>query len=155
MDSAGWLIKRGFAYWSGQDLFMTIKGRIYYDGLCRNPAVTESPAKWREEARSGLKIAAGRMGTVTVQSEIDRACIPKPSGPGTRATPESILDEMQRDMAARVKWSEKLGVSPAELEELGRKGLLGVCYECGDVGVLDNYGKGRRKKCRKCLNNDR
>ena len=155
MDSAGWLIKRGYAYWSGQDLFMTIEGRTYYEGLCLNPAVTESPAKWKEEARSGMKVAAGRMGTVTVQSEIDRACIPKPSGPGTRATPESILDGLQRDMAARVKWAEKLGVSPAELERYGMEGRLRVCCHCNEVGIHDRKGEGRfHSRCRKCRSNN-
>jgi len=130
-------------------------GREYYEGLCKNPAVTESPAKWKEEARSGMKVESGKVGTVTVQSEIDRACIPKPSGPGTRATPESILDGLQRDMAARVKWAEKLGVSPAELERYGMEGRLRVCNNCGNVGIFDRPGKGERKKCRRCLEGGR
>jgi len=161
-----WLVRRGYAYWgnSRSQLFMSeprfdsdnnripgpMTGREYYESLCRNPAVTESPAKWKEEARSGMKIEAGKVGTVTVQSEIDRACIPKPSGPGVRATPESILDGMQRDMAARVKWAEKLGVSPAELERYGMEGRIRMCSSCGEVGIFDRDRGGFQGACRKC-----
>jgi len=166
---ADWLVKRGYARWSGRTLYMTIPhfdaennrmpgpmtGQEYYEGLCSNAAVTASASAWIAEARDGLAVGSGRLGTITTRSKIQRACIPKPAAPKPPRTPESIMDGMQRDLAAAIRWAEKLGCSPAELEELGRKGLLGVCYECGDVGVLDNYGKGRRKKCRKCLEGSR
>lgn len=163
-----WLVRRGYAYWgegAGAKLYMTLPrydrddnrmpgpmtGREYFEGLCKNPAVTESAAAWKEEARSGMRVESGRIGTVTRQSDIDRAVIPKPAGPRTPKTPESILDRMQRDMAATVRWAERLGVTPDELHALGMEGRIKTCNGCGEVGIFDRHSRdGVQSRCRKC-----
>ena len=165
--AADWLVKHGYARWSGlsgRTLYMTIPhydaennripgpetGLERYEALCRNPAVTASPTAWKEEARSGLAVGSGKLGTVTTRSTIDRACIPKPAGPGTRKTPEDMVDEMQRDMAAQARWCDKLGVTPDELRELGREGRIRMCPACESVGIFDRDRGGWQGKCRKC-----
>ncbi len=150
MDAAQWLIRRGFAYWSGQDLFMTIEGREYYQGLCKNPSVTESTAAWKAEVRSGMASEPGPVGTRTKQSSIDRAVIPKPAGPGSPKSPEDLAAEHQKGIATIRQWMANTGCTEGELILYGAEGRLRWCDGCDSVGVFDRKGGGFQHRCRKC-----
>ena len=158
--AARWLLDRHYAYRSYGKLYMTesnplaktltTSGRDYYDGLCRNPATTESAAAWKEEARSGMTTAPGKLGTITKQSDIQNAVIPSPSPPGPRKTPESIMQDNERDAAARRKLLSDLGCSEAELVRYGDEGRIKVCKECNEVGIFDRDRGSWKPMCRKC-----
>jgi len=151
LRSADWLTKRQFAYYdTDSTLRPTFKGREYYEALCRNPATTESAAAWKEEARSGMTTAPGKLGTITKQSDIQNAVIPSPSPPGPRKTPESIMQDNERDAAARRKLLSDLGCSEAELVRYGDEGRIRVCDKCGEVGIFDRDRGSWKPMCRKC-----
>jgi len=160
-SSAGaiWLIARDYAYWEtppGPDkwpqiagsLRTTHKGREYYESLCRNPSVTDSVTAWKAEALSGLATKAGKLGTVSVKSEIDRAVIPKPAGPKTPKSPEDIADANERVAAAKRRWAAGLGCSVEDVERYGQEGRIKMCPACDEVGVFDK-GQSPCRKCRK------
>ena len=167
LAAAMWLTLHDYAYWTipprtdrdGHDgtgsLRSTEKGRTYYAGLCENPAVTDNPAAWVDEARTGQKVGPGPLGTVTTRSPITRACIPKPSPPRTPRSPEDMVADMERDMAAQARWCAALDVTPDELRDLGREGRLRWCPACEDVGIFDRDRGGWKSKCRKCRKDGR
>ena len=151
-----WLLKRGYVYKNGGDergnitVCVTGKGREHYASLCANSAVTESAAAFRDEALSGLTTESGPCGVRSRQSEIERAVLPSPSPPGPRKTPESIMQDNERDAAARRKLLADLGCSEAELVRYGDEGRIRVCKECGEVGIFDRDRGSWKPMCRKC-----
>ena len=152
-NAALWLMKRKYARmgdWKHTKLYVEERGRDYYEALCRNPATTESAAAWKEEARSGMTTAPGKLGTITKQSDIQNAVIPSPSPPGRSQTPESIMQDNERDAAARRKLLADLGCSEAELVRYGDEGRIRVCDKCGEVGIFDRDRGSWKPMCRKC-----
>ncbi len=164
-----WLASRGYAIRASKWLIITEPrfdsdnnrmpgpetGREYYERLCANPSVTASPSAWVEEARSGMASGPGPIGTVTRQSEIDRAVIPSPTPPGSPKSPEQIAAANERQAAGRRRMLEKLGCSEAELERLGQEGRVRVCPMCEDVGIFDRDRGGWKSKCRRCRKAER
>ena len=150
MDAAQWLIRRGFAYWSGQDLFMTIEGREYYQGLCKNPSVTESTAAWKAEVLSGMASEPGPVGTRTKQSSIDRAVIPKPAGPGSPKSPEDLARQNEQAASLRRDIMARVGCTGDEFVAYVRENRLRWCEGCETIGVFDRKGGGFQHRCRKC-----
>ena len=152
-NAALWLMKRKYARmgdWKHTKLYVEERGRDYYEALCRNPSVTESVTAWKDEALSGLTTESGPCGVRSRQSGIERAVIPSPSPPGPRKTPESIMQDNERDAAARRKLLADLGCSEAELVRYGDEGRIRVCDKCGEVGIFDRDRGSWKPMCRKC-----
>jgi len=162
---AEWLVKREYARWSSGILYITEPrfdhvgnrmpgpetGREYYERLCQNPSVTASATAWKEEARSGLAVKPGRLGTVTRRSEIDRAVIPSPSPPRTPRSPEDVAGENEGMAAARARWLRQFKCSEDELYRFGHEGRIRWCAGCEDWGIMDRKGEGRfHSRCRNC-----
>lgn len=145
------LIARHHVHW-GIDGYLRIsgRGRDHYDALCRNPSVTASPTAWQDEARSGLVVKSGPLGSVTRRSEIDRACIPSPSPPRTPRSPEDVAAENEQMTAAKDRWLAKFGCTADELYRYGHEGRLRHCDGCGDVGIFDRDRDGWKSLCRAC-----
>ena len=168
--AAEWLVKHGYARWSGQALYMTIPhydaennrmpgpetGLERYEALCRNPSVTASPAAWKEEARSGLAVGSGKLGTVTTQSGITRAVIPSPSPPRTPRSPEDVASANEGMAAARRKWLRMFECTEDELYRYGCEGRIKWCKGCDDWGIFDLHSRdGAQSRCRKCRKDGR
>jgi hypothetical protein len=168
-DAARWLVRKKYARWSGHTLYITFPhydadgnripgpqtGQEYYARLCQNPSVTADAAAWKEEARSGLAVKPGILGTVTRRSEIDRAVIPSPSPPRTPRSPEDMAADNERMAAVRRKLLADLDCTEDELHRFEEEGRLKVCGHCEEWGVFDRDRGGWKPKCRRCRKGER
>jgi len=158
---AQWLLDQQYAYRANGRLYITepnpkaktqvMTGREYYEGLCRNPGITRSPRAWTEEAQSGITVKRGRLGHVSARSRIERAAVPTIAPPHTTRTPEDILNDNERTIAARKKLCADLEVTESELRRLMDEHRVEHCNGCKAVGIFDRRGdRGLQHLCRRC-----
>jgi hypothetical protein len=146
-----WLLKKEFAHKLHSRLYITIEGREYYDGLCRNSNFQFSVTAFKEEALSGVVVKRSKKSgfTVTEQSSLKRAALPTPSKSHNTRTCEDDIAEVQQLQVHRKRLCREFSITDDELTLFIDQGRI---RQCGDHwGLFDRKGDYWRHLCRKCF----